>query len=382
MRPRCIVAANAVPRLGGQGANLYYAVAALREAFDLTLYARGPADGIPLHAVPDSRLARTVQAIRVVRRLRDWQVLASETHFDRYVAARLEPVALFHGAGSQCLRSLEVARTLGCRTLLDVVTPHADVYAELARPECARFGVRFPLHPRLLSRMRLEYERADAIRVMSDLARRSFVERGVAPERVFVLSPPVDLAEFPVAKFAHPVFRVSFVGHLEPWKGFRYLLEAFGRLPLRDAELVLWGGSGSRRVSQYLARSLAADRRISVRTVDVRLYGYGRVYGTSSVLVHPSLTDGYAFVVAEAMASGIPVIVTDQTGAAANVRDGENGYIVPAGDAPAILDRLEHLAGRPALVREMGAAARATMAKQTLAGFRAGYASVLQRLIG
>ena len=88
---------------------------------------------------------------------------------------------------------------------------------------------------------------------------------------------------------------------------------------------------------------------------------YGEVYGKSTVLVHPSLSEGFGYVVAEAMASGIPVIVSRNAGAADLVVDGENGYVVPARDWEAIRDRLAHLASHPALVEKMGRAARATM---------------------
>ena len=381
MRPRCVVAANAVPHLGGQGINLQHVLAALRDDFDLAVFARGPAEGLASHVAPESRLTSAINRVPVVRRLRDWGVLASEVHFDRFVAARLPATPLFHGAGGQCLRSLDVARSHGARTLLDVVTLHADAFAEAALRECARFGVRFPLRPALVDRMRREYEQADLIRVMSERARTTFLERGVRPERVVTVSPPLDLAGFPEARFPQANFRVSCVGLLEPWKGFHYLVEAFSRLKEADAELVLWGSPGSRPVSRYLAERRAADPRIAVRPMQVGASGFAEVYGKSSVLVHPSVAEGFGLVVAEAMACGVPVIVTDRTGAADLVREGENGYVVGAGDSGAILERLEHLAHHPSLAQRMGAAARETMRALTPEAFRLRYVELLRSLL-
>jgi glycosyltransferase involved in cell wall biosynthesis len=79
------------------------------------------------------------------------------------------------------------------------------------------------------------------------------------------------------------------------------------------------------------------------------------------------------------MASGIPVIVTRNTGAADLVTDGENGYVIPAGDAEAIQDRLAHLAAHPALLKKMGRAARQTMLARNRDEWR-NYAGALQRL--
>jgi starch synthase len=81
------------------------------------------------------------------------------------------------------------------------------------------------------------------------------------------------------------------------------------------------------------------------------------VYRAADVLVLPSLLEGSALVVLEAMASGLPVIVTENTGADA-VRDGVEGFVVPARSPEAIAARIEELAS-PELRRRMGGAARA-----------------------
>jgi glycosyltransferase involved in cell wall biosynthesis len=171
---------------------------------------------------------------------------------------------------------------------------------------------------------------------------------------------------------------VSYVGMLEPWKGFHYLVDAFNSLDLPESELILWAGTGSRAVSEYFHRKMQQNPRIQLRPVVVR-NSYGEVYGKSSVLVHPSLSDGFGYVVGEAMASGIPVIVTENTGAADLVVDGKNGYIVPVRDAEAIRERLAHLAAHPAVLKEMGRQARETMRSRNDDDWRT-YATELDRL--
>jgi glycosyltransferase involved in cell wall biosynthesis len=206
------------------------------------------------------------------------------------------------------------------------------------------------------------------------------LERGFSDKQVVVIPPPINIDEFPEARFAESKFRVSFVGLIEPWKGFHYLIDAFNALDLPDSELVLWGGPGTRAVSSYLEEQMARNPAIAVKPVEVRRYGYGEVYGKSSVLVQPSLADGFSYVVAEAMASGIPVIVTSSTGASEIVVDGINGYVVPPADSDAIRDRLAHLAAHPALLREMGHAARETARSLTFEKFRQRYVSCLESL--
>jgi glycosyltransferase involved in cell wall biosynthesis len=202
------------------------------------------------------------------------------------------------------------------------------------------------------------------------------LERGI--QNVKIVRPHLDLSEFQTATFREPKFRVSFVGLLEPWKGFHYLVEAFNALNLRDSELVFWGGAGNRAVAKYLHEQMERNPRIQVRPVEVRK-SYAEVYAKSTVLVHPSLSEGFGYVVAEALASGIPVIVTRNAGASDLVVDGENGYVIPAQDPEAIRDRLAHLAAHPALVERMGRAARATMESRNGDEWRE-YAGALQQL--
>lgn len=375
-----ILAANATPLQGGQGLNLHHMIEGSRETFDVRVFCRAEIPNVVTEVVPDSAATRRVNSVPVLRRLRDWGTFFSDSHFDRYVAGRITKARIFQGVTGQCEESLKAAKTQGCRTLLDVVTMHIDDFGAQQDRECLKFQVRPSIHPRHRQKMRAEYERADVIRVMSERAKQTFVERGTPADRVVVIPPPVNLDEFPVASFSGPKFTVSFVGLIEPWKGFHYLVEAFNALEAPDSELVLWGGSGTRSVSRYLHEQISRNPRIMLKPVEVRQFGYGEVYAKSSVLVHPSLADGFGYVVAEAMASGLPVIVTSKTGASDLIVDGQNGYIVPPRDSEAIRDRLAHLATNPSLLRDMGAAARETASSLTFEKFRGRYVSCLQAL--
>jgi glycosyltransferase involved in cell wall biosynthesis len=371
-----VLSANAASQRGGQGLNLYHMVNGLRGYFDVRLFCRESFPGLQTEIVPPSTLSSSIGRVPILRRLRDLQNRWSDVHFDHYVSRRLTPAKLFQGVSGQCHRSLAKAKELGCRTVLDSITAHIDVLFEHQNRECARFNVRPAIDQASHQRMQQEYQRADLIRVMSEQSKGTFEERGFT--NVVVVHPHMEVSEFPEAMFQEPKFRVSFVGLLEPWKGFHYLVDAFNSLDLPDSELILWGSSGSRPVAHYLRREMSRNPRIQLRPVVVRSC-YGDVYAKSSVLVHPSLSDGFGYVVGEAMASGIPVIVTRNTGAADLVVDGKNGYVVPVCNSEAIRERLAHLAAHPALLKEMGRQARETMRSRNGDEWRT-YAVALERL--
>jgi glycosyltransferase involved in cell wall biosynthesis len=376
-----VLAANAVSRQGGQGLNLHHMVEALGEDFTLSVFCR-QADVPRTHPVPASRLGTLLGRVPYVRRRRDWLMLAGDLHFDGYVAAHLPEAQAFQGVVGQCTRSLEAAKRRGMVTVLDVVNTHVDDFRAHMDRESRKFGLKGAIGPVMHRRMLKEYQLADVVRVMSERAGRTFLARGFPAERLVVATPPLDVADFPQARFAESTFRVGFVGLIEPWKGFHYLLEAWDALKLKDAELVLWGGSGSRAATHMLRDFQARNASLQVRPAEVRHVGYGEVYGKMSVLVHPSLSDGFSYAVAEAMASGVPVIVTDNTGAADLVEDGVNGYVVPIADVRALQERLEHLHRHPELLPAMGAKARETVQRRlTPEAFRRPLVSRIQQAL-
>jgi glycosyltransferase involved in cell wall biosynthesis len=150
---------------------------------------------------------------------------------------------------------------------------------------------------------------------------------------------------------------VLFVGRLEKVKGLSCLLRAYLRLRKHrsDVALVL-AGEGSLRAW--------VERVVSEEGIpDVVLTGFmqqdeiPQAYAAADVFVLPSEEEPWGLVVNEAMASGLPVVVSDRVGAWVDlVRDGENGYVIPAGDAAALAEAMERVLSGDA--RAMGERSR------------------------
>jgi glycosyltransferase involved in cell wall biosynthesis len=82
------------------------------------------------------------------------------------------------------------------------------------------------------------------------------------------------------------------------------------------------------------------------------------VYADADVYVLPSIVEGFPMTALEAMASGLPVIVSEHTFGSDVITDGVDGYIVPIRDSEAIADRLRYLHDHPSERQRIGAAAR------------------------
>ena len=90
----------------------------------------------------------------------------------------------------------------------------------------------------------------------------------------------------------------------------------------------------------------------------------------------------WGLVVNEVMCAALPVVVSSELGCAVDlVKDGVNGYVVPAGDATALAGALQWLLADEPLRKRMGAASRSMIARWSYEECRSGVTSALQCVI-
>jgi glycosyltransferase involved in cell wall biosynthesis len=130
-----------------------------------------------------------------------------------------------------------------------------------------------------------------------------------------------------------------------------YLLESWKLLGWKDAELWIVG-----RVERPVARLLKQYERLEGVHFLRHSGDPAPLFRESDVFVLPTLEEGSALVVFEALASGLPVITTPQAGSV--VRDGQDGFLVPIRDAEALAARLDLLRSDHVLRKEMSVSAR------------------------
>jgi glycosyltransferase involved in cell wall biosynthesis len=150
-----------------------------------------------------------------------------------------------------------------------------------------------------------------------------------------------------------------FVGRLSNEKGVDVLLRAWSKIEHGEplAHLVVVGSGPEEAALKTLADSLGLTRTEWVPFVQQQYLP--RLYARASVLVLPSRSEPWGFVVNEAMACGVPVIASDAVGAAADlIDDGVTGFRFPSDDHDALQARLIQLLRDPDLCRQMGAEAK------------------------
>ena len=274
--------------------------------------------------------------------------------FDRWMANRLEPCDVFHCLSSFGLRSHRIAKErYGALTVCDRGSSHIGFQDEILAEEYLRWGIPYqPIDRALVDRELQEYNECDLIFVPSTFVYRSFVQKGVPEAKLRKISYGVDLRMFRPMLKSDDVFRVIYVGALSMRKGIPYLLEALCALSLPKFELWLIGAVQP-EIKPFLAKYEGKFRCFG----EIPRAELHRYYSQASVFVIASIEEGLALVQAQAMACGIPVIATHNTGAEDLFTDGVEGFIVPIRNTDVIRDRLLQLYHHPDQLLEMAKAA-------------------------
>ena len=204
----------------------------------------------------------------------------------------------------------------------------------------------------------------------SSFSAHTLADRGIPADEIHVVPYGVDDMTF--EKRGHPPntgkpFKIIFVGSLIQTKGISYLLDAVRLLKSKRIRLILCTGGviDEQLLSQYSDLQIELKVGLSGRDLANEIQ-------TSDVFVFPSLAEGFAHVILEAMSCGVPVIATSHTCAPDVMTDRQHGFIVPIRDPEGIADKLSWGIENRADLAAMGEAAAERAREFTWKRFRTG----------
>ena len=264
--------------------------------------------------------------------------------------------------------------------LLFQVHPHpASVRRILAReraehPECATSLDKeweLSLGPAEFARLASEPRLAAHCLAASSFTRQTLIENGTDPSAITVIPYGVDGQRFHPGKIAGGrtttgPLRLLFVGTIAQRKGISYLLEALRLLRHQQIEVTVCG----RPVDDLRLFKPFSDQvtiRASVSSAELLL-----AYQTADLFVFPSVAEGFAQVLLEALACGLPILSTTHTAAPDLIEEGREGFVVEPRRPDLLAERIEWALLHRRELRDMRAAARARAEHFTNQRFHAG----------
>ncbi|ATF36931.1 hypothetical protein CO709_29260 [Burkholderia thailandensis] len=247
---------------------------------------------------------------------------------------------LLHGAAPRLIKRCQAEGTC---VVGEAVCGHPDVVNRILAPEYERLNMQYRRFDKIWEYMRQEYTLCTHILVPSNWVAKSLVEFGIHPEKLIKLPYPSGTDKKQkgnrAAKGKGRTIRVLCVAGLSVIKGQHYLLEAVAHLNRRNArvkfEVTLVGASGKDYLVRLSRIGMPFEHIEHIPNADMIDFMSG-----FDVFALPSLADGFAVAVSEALQAGIPAVTTQNNGAADAIVEGENGYVVPAQDHLALANAI------------------------------------------
>jgi len=262
-------------------------------------------------------------------------------------------------------RSLEKARGLGIPTVILHRTLHPLHVVNILKEESEKFGIREKsvlVYEKWVSNRVKTLRQCNKILALSELERDSLVKFGIQKSKIELIrhGQGVDTNYFKPSNEKEETFTVLFLGHKSLIKGVPYLLEAWKKLNLKDAKLIVAGYQDKKLIEIYRRRTQFEAPGI----VNPLKY-----YQKAHIYILPSLGDSFARTALEAMSCGLPVIVSDMTGIKDVIEDGKEGFIIPSRSVKSISEKILYFYENPSEVKRMGKNARRKAEEYTWENF-------------
>ncbi len=277
--------------------------------------------------------------------------------FGKGVARNLPKCKIYHTWTDLAPEAIRKAKKFGSILILEGANSHILNASNILKYENKKYGVSDPYYKHKLKSVLETYKLYDYVICPSKFVYNSFLENGFSEDKLVLIPYGVDLEKFPAGKIKKDSkFRAIFVGSLQLRKGIQYMLQAWEELRLKNAELVVVG-----RVWPDTARIV--DRYKNNPTI--KFTGFDSNTSShlraSDIFVFPTVEEGSALVTYEAMASGLPMVTTFNSGTVA--RDGKEGFIIPIRDLKILKDKIFYFYNNPKIVKKMGRNARKLVEK-------------------
>jgi len=318
----------------------------LTSRFDPSLPREEEWEGIPIHRIGSPRI-RWLGTYLYLRRLAR-ELKARRDSYDVVLAMMIK-----HSAAA----AVPMARHLGKKIAIQLACMGS--VGDLAQLRRVPFG------RRLLARCKS----ADRFVVSCSPFAEELRAEGFDPARIRLVLTGTPLRALPTAAEREAIRRrlrlpegrsILYVGRLSPEKRVLRLLDAVQPVlnEVRDVHLLLLGDGPERTAVEEKVDQLGLGARVRLcGTVD-NVWDY---LTAGDAFVLPSLTESLSLALVEAMAAGLPVITTRQTGAVDAVRDGENGLLIDLDDLDGLTAAMKKIFHHPEWAKQLGRNARRTV---------------------
>jgi glycosyltransferase involved in cell wall biosynthesis len=277
-------------------------------------------------------------------------------YFDKFASKKLDlnNLNILVGWSSFSLESFKKVQNSTCIKILERGSTHIEFQHDILKEEYKLHGIKpkLPSKEIILKEIK-EYTMADYICVPSEFVKRTFINKGFNEERIIKIPYGVDLKNF--YKFKDKIikktFRIICVGTVSIRKGALYLLKAFEELNLYNSELLMIGNIDDDIYP--LIKKYYKNKNINF-IKPIKQNKLINFYNSSDLFITCSIEEGLSMVQAQAMACGLPVVCTTNTGGDEIIDQNKSGYILPIRNIDILKEKINYFYNNPEIRIVMG----------------------------
>jgi starch synthase len=250
--------------------------------------------------------------------------------FDYWVSREIKQIKgdVFIGWSGMSLKSIKVANSLGLFTILERGSAHIQVQNDLLREAYKFLNIDFNIDESTISKELKEYDLVNKVSIPSNFCFKSFRNKGVVADKLFVNPYGVSHYFFPKEKSTVTPTRILFLGKLSIQKGVHFLFESLSDFLLRELDFeFVFIGAMEKEIALLLGDDIYKNHRVKFFG-HVDHYILNDLICECDVAIVPSIQDGYALVVPQILKVGLPVIVSENVGSEQIVVNGVNGWVI------------------------------------------------------
>lgn len=291
--------------------------------------------------------------------------------FDAVASMYIQPTDIFHGWANHSLIQLRQAKKTNeqCITIIERASSHVLLQNQILIYECEHFGIKTdPIHPWAIKKMLLEYKEADFVATPSKFTVNSFLRYKYPKEKILYLPYGVDTKKFVPKPIEHDKFTAIFVGQNWIRKNLYRVEKAWSTLNLKNSKLLV-------RCDAPVFKEMDYKKIEVVKWAD----SIQDFYNSCDIMIMPSLEEGRCLAVMEAMSSGIPVIISKNTGI--EITDGKEGFYVNPYEVGEIQKKLTYFYDNRAEIKRMGKEARKYAERNTWKDYQKSLVDAYKKIV-
>lgn len=309
--------------------------------------------------------------------------------FDRWASNRLEkdlPFDAIHVFSGVAYRTLGLAKTTGIYAELVRGSAHIETQTALLKSEAKRSGGVADIPSTWMrSREKMEYELADHIAVLSQFALKSFLveSKDKFTDKLHIMPLGIDMKMFDPADgvlqkrlervLGGARLKVLMVGGFSAQKGAADFIRVAASLA-DEMDFCFVGSTEDEWKRRCLAEAPAVsfiDRVEQEQLPDI--------YAQNDIFYFPTIQDGFAMVIAQALASGLCVIASENSAAPDLLENARTGYVIPAQQSDFSINLLRELNGQRRKLAEIIKASHCSVESRHWDDVAAGFAENVYR---